>query len=88
MTTILVDSGYGAAFNSPRNPRRHTIDRANIPSFMGRFWRPLENVGLWNPFGSFDLVHTFNKIPLRSRKPWMVTYEGVLPRLSRRLCEI
>lgn len=80
MANILTDSGYCGPFITPRTPRAHHIVRGKIPSIMGRFWRPLEHVALWNPLGRFDLVHTFNKIPLRSLKPWIVTYETVLPR--------
>ncbi len=80
MGTILVDRKYPTKFNTPRHPTRHTLLRTRMPSVLGRLWRPLDCVALWNPLGGFDLVHTFNKIPFASSIPWMVTFESVIPR--------
>lgn len=80
MSVVLVDKGYPTSFNTPRFPQKHTLRRIGMPNIMGKIWRPLDGVGLWPPYGRFDLVHTFNRIPLRSRRPWIVTYESFLPR--------
>ncbi len=80
MATILAGRHYPDYFNTPRRPQIHSILHGRIPTPLGRFWRPMENVGFWSPFGKFDLVHTFNKIPLWSNKPWIVTFESILPR--------
>lgn len=80
MATVLVGRGYLNIFNTPRQPKIHTILRGRMPGPLGRLWKPFENVGFWNPLGSFDLVHTFNKIPLWSHQPWMVSFESILPR--------
>jgi glycosyltransferase involved in cell wall biosynthesis len=80
LATVLVGRHYPDCFNTPRRPQAHIIVRGRIPAPFGRFWRSADNVGFWNPFGVFDLVHTFNKIPLWTNKPWMVTFESILPR--------
>lgn len=80
MATVLVDRGYPTTFNTPRQPKTHTIVRARMSGGLRHLWQPLDGVALWNPLGAFDLVHSFNKIPLASHQPWIVTFESILPR--------
>lgn len=80
LATILAGRHYPDYFNTPRHPNVHTILHGRIPAPFARYWRPMENAAFWNPFGAFDLVHTFNKIPLWSNRPWIVTFESILPR--------
>jgi glycosyltransferase involved in cell wall biosynthesis len=88
MATVLVDRGYGTTFNTPRHPRTHTIVRSRFSGGLRHLWQPLDGVGLWNPFGNFDLVHSFNKVPLWSNQPWMLTFESIVPRTLGRHQEI
>jgi glycosyltransferase involved in cell wall biosynthesis len=88
MATVLVDRGYPTTFNTPRQPKTHTIVRSRMSGGLRHLWQPLDGVGLWNPLGSFDLVHSFNKIPLWSNQPWMITFESILPRTLGRHQEI
>lgn len=81
MARILVGTDYSTTFNTPRDPQKHTIIRSVIPGTLRRIWPPLVHVGLWNPLGAFDLVHTFNKVPLLTTKPWIISFESSLPQV-------
>ncbi len=74
--TILLSEDHGLRFNSPRESR-HQLMWKWFPHDWK--WRPLDGLALWNPLEYFDLIHSFNKIPL-TRKPWVITFESILPR--------
>src|SRR5438552_10578595 len=75
---VLVPTGYAARFNMPG-----AAGCALVPvDFIGRqkrAWQPLEAIAWWRPAHRYDVVHTFNRVPL-TRKPWLVTFESLLPR--------
>ena len=80
MAEVLFPSAnYGAAFVAPRAPRTHRLVWDRHPPDLHRYWRPLDGLALRRPGRSFDLMHTFNGVPLTSR-PFVVTYESALPR--------
>ena len=75
---LLTGSRNIVAFNASRNSR-HTLVRTT-PVPLKRVWRPLEGLGVWLPVrGDYQLVHSANRIPYTT-KPWIVTFESVLPR--------
>jgi glycosyltransferase involved in cell wall biosynthesis len=80
MARVLVPTGnYGAAFVIPRRPQRHTILRQTPPVRLRRLWRPLDGMATWDPRESWDVMHSFNQVPLTS-KPHLITFESALPR--------
>jgi len=75
---VLVPTGYAARFNMPGGDGCTTVP----VDFIGRqrrLWQPLEAVAVWRPRRGYDVIHTFNRVPL-TRKPWLVTFESLLPR--------
>jgi len=80
MATVFVHKQYVTTFNTPRNPVHHKIIRGRILGGLRRIWRPLDGIGFWNPVGDFDLVHSINRIPLVTTRPWMISFESVTPR--------
>jgi glycosyltransferase involved in cell wall biosynthesis len=76
---LTASNNYGNAFTTPRTPAQHTVLRRSFPAQLRRLWRPLDAVAIWDPRERWDLMHSFNKVPLTS-KPFLVTYESALPR--------
>jgi glycosyltransferase involved in cell wall biosynthesis len=75
---ILATDNYGMRFNVPRQTNHEIIFRRFVP--WRKLWRPMDALASWIPTGGrYDLVHSFNRIPLTS-KPWIVTFESKLPR--------
>lgn len=87
MATVFLDSNYLTVFNSPRAPQVHTLKRSRITGVLGRAWRPLDGIAVWNPLQDADLLHTFNRIPLVTSKPWIVSFESILPRCYGKGCD-
>jgi glycosyltransferase involved in cell wall biosynthesis len=79
MAVILADRTYNTTFNTPRIPIRHQLTRCRLGSPLRHLWSPLAGVPLWNPMLRFDLLHTFNQVPI-TKKPWIVSFESMLPR--------
>lgn len=75
---LLTGSRNIVAFNASRNSRHTLIRTTPVP--LKRVWRPLDGLGVWLPVrGDYHLVHSANRIPFTT-KPWIVTFESVLPR--------
>jgi glycosyltransferase involved in cell wall biosynthesis len=47
---------------------------------LERLWAPLTAVAGYWPFSTGDVLHTMNSIPVYGSRPWVVTFESVLPR--------
>ncbi len=76
---VLLPTGYTMDFNMPRRAGGVEIVRAPFIGRQRRIWRPTQAIALWRPGSRCDVVHTFNTIPL-TRRPWLVTFESLLPR--------
>lgn len=76
---VLVPTGYASTFNMAR-VSRHEMVRTNLVGRQRRLWRPLEAIAVWRPGIRFDVLHSFNRIPLLPTRPWMVSFEDFLPR--------
>jgi glycosyltransferase involved in cell wall biosynthesis len=87
--------------NGPRPSQHRLIIETDQRARFGmrrvaeRAWPPLAGLSWPHPrWARYDLIHSFNAIPITS-KPWLVTFESVLPRtlgtggaeLGRRLRE-
>ncbi|MBB3675745.1 glycosyltransferase family 4 protein [Modestobacter versicolor] len=80
MARVLVPTGnYGAVFTTPRRPREHEVLRRTPPAKLRRLWRPLDGLATWDPRERWDVMHSFNQVPLTA-KPHLVTFESALPR--------
>jgi glycosyltransferase involved in cell wall biosynthesis len=77
---VLTNSNnYGSAFTTPREPRENTLVRRPFPTQLRRLWRPLDGAAVWDPRERWDLMHSFNRVPVTA-KPFLVTFESALPR--------
>jgi glycosyltransferase involved in cell wall biosynthesis len=76
---ILTSSHYIARFTVPPQPD-HAVSRTRFVD-LGRVWSPALAVAVWAPSRAYDLAHFINQIPLRMRKPWLITFESALPRM-------
>jgi glycosyltransferase involved in cell wall biosynthesis len=65
-------------FNLPERVSHHVRFQRFAP--LQYVWAPLGAVGLYWPSPACDLVHSMNRIPMFPFKPWVVTFESVLPR--------
>jgi glycosyltransferase involved in cell wall biosynthesis len=79
LARVLTNSHYAGTFNTPR-ASRHTLIPVKFPGHVRALWLPLEAIAVWNPLERYDLIHSFNKIPVATRVPWVVTFESALPR--------
>lgn len=75
---ILSTPGYLMRFNLPAQV--HDRVQWERPAPLQRVWSPFQAVGCYWPFSSCDVLHTMNQIPPYRFKPWVVTFESVLPR--------
>ena len=77
--SILAPTRYPWRFNSPRHSRHDISIRKFLP--MNRLNYRLEGITVFNPFPlkRFDLIHTFNRIPVSSL-PFVMGYESHMPR--------
>ena len=67
-------------FNSSRDSA-HSLNNA-LPITLRHIWCPLDAIDLGvnlDLFKKYHLIHSFNRIPF-TKKPWIVTFEGRLPR--------
>jgi glycosyltransferase involved in cell wall biosynthesis len=76
---ILTSNHYIARFTVPPQAE-HPVARVQFVN-LGRLWSPALAIAAWPPLHTFDLAHFINQIPLRLRKPWLVTFESALPRM-------
>lgn len=76
---ILAPTRYPWRFNGPRHSQHDVEIRKFLP--MNRFSYKLEGITVFNPFPPkrFDLIHTFNRIPL-STLPFVMGFESHMPR--------
>jgi glycosyltransferase involved in cell wall biosynthesis len=77
---VVVPTGYARQFNMPAGSDAHEIIPTDFIGRQRKIWKPLLGVALWRPGAHADVIHTFNRIPIHVRRPWMVTFEEVLPR--------
>ena len=78
MAKILTSSAYPMYFNMPAALWDRTRRIPFAP--LDRFWTPLTAIAGYWPFIPGDVLHTMNSIPLYGNRPWVVTFESVLPR--------
>ena len=74
---VRVGHSYNDRFNvhhAQRNAR--LTSRAVTP--LARYVKRMDNVALLEP--GYDLIHTFNAVPLLTRCPFVITFEDYLPR--------
>lgn len=77
VTVTVMKDRYPTHFNIPK-PSRHIIKHAMfIPTH--RFSTHIEGVTFIRPNTS-DLIHTVNRIPIATTKPFLITFESHLPR--------
>lgn len=83
---LLAGNNHIIVPNSPRYSKHEIVRYRDykhlyIPErILQKIWRPLEGVILLDFLsGQCDFIHSFNAIPY-TKKPWMVTFESVLPR--------
>jgi glycosyltransferase involved in cell wall biosynthesis len=72
--TVLTDSGYHSSFSVPDGVDARVVRRR----FLKRY-RVLSPFALHVPVFQYDVIHTQNHIPI-TMKPWIVTFESLLPR--------
>ncbi len=77
--SILAPTRYPWRFNSPRHSTHDISVRKFLP--MNRFSYKLEGITVFYPFPlkRFDLIHTFNRVPL-SKLPFVMGFESHMPR--------
>jgi glycosyltransferase involved in cell wall biosynthesis len=80
MAVIFTGSTYNDLFNTPRFPKKHTMKRGKVLHPPGRLLVSAANIGLFNPFAGYQLIHSWNFIPAFAAKPWIVTFESAMPR--------
>jgi len=73
--TVLTDTSYSTPFLVPGGLDDVEIIRRR---FLKRY-RVLSPFAFHAPVSRFDLFHTVNHIPITT-KPWIVTFESILPR--------
>jgi glycosyltransferase involved in cell wall biosynthesis len=76
---ILTSSHYIARFTVPPQPE-HYVARVRFVN-LGRLWSPALAIAAWPPTRTYEMAHFINQIPLHLGKPWMITFESVLPRM-------
>lgn len=85
---LLVGDSHIIKPNIPRysrhqllRPKKFPSERFPIP--FARIWQPFESIALWRPIPEdYQLVHAFNGIIPYTKKPWIVTFEVLLPYLQ------
>lgn len=85
---LLVGDSHIIKPNVPRysrhqllRPKKFPSERFPIP--FAQIWQPFESIALWRPLGEdYQLVHAFNGIIPYTNKPWIVTFEVLLPYLQ------
>jgi len=78
MATILAGTSYFDLFSTPRTDRYDRVQRSRMLTGR-RVWGPLQALSLRTSGRGFDLLHSFNMIPL-GVAPYIVSFEGELPR--------
>lgn len=86
---LLVGNLHIVKPNVPRHSRHQLLRPKRFPSErfdefpLEKIWVPLESIAMWrNPVEEYQLIHTFNGIPLFTKKRWIVTFEVLLPYLQ------
>ena len=85
---LLVGDSHIIKPNVPRYSRHQFLRPKKFPSERFPFpfaqvWQPFESIALWRPVGEdYQLVHAFNGIIPYTKKPWVVTFEVLLPYLQ------
>lgn len=85
---LLVGDSHIIKPNIPRyskhqllRPKKFPSERFPIP--FAQIWQPFESIALWRPIPEdYQLVHAFNGIIPYTKKPWIVTFEVLLPYLQ------
>jgi glycosyltransferase involved in cell wall biosynthesis len=86
-TVLLTGTRPMVRPNGPRPSRHRLIVETDNPVLFGarrvieKAWPPLAGLSWPHPsWAPYDLIHSFNAIPITSSKPFLVTFESMLPR--------
>jgi glycosyltransferase involved in cell wall biosynthesis len=75
---VRVGHSYNARFNSHHGQRNaELVARSLTP--LARYVERLDSIALLEP--GYDLIHTFNAVPVLTSCPFVVTFEDYLPRM-------
>lgn len=91
---LLVGDSHIIKPNIPRysrhqllRPKKFPSERFPIP--FAQIWQPFESIALWRPIQEdYQLIHAFNGIIPYTKKPWIVTFEVLLPYLQSETNEL
>jgi glycosyltransferase involved in cell wall biosynthesis len=86
-TVLLTGTRPMVRPNAPRDSRHRLIVetdqrvRFGMRRVIEKAWPPLAGLSWPHPaWAPYDLIHSFNAIPITTSKPFVVTFESVLPR--------
>lgn len=85
---LLVGDSHIIKPNIPRYSRHQFLRPKKFPSErfplpFAQIWQPFESIAMWRPIGEdYQLIHAFNGIIPYTKKPWVVTFEVLLPYLQ------
>ena len=85
---LLVGDSHIIKPNIPRYSQHQLLRPKKFPSerfpiHFAQVWQPFESIALWRPLQEdYQLVHAFNGIIPYTKKPWIVTFEVLLPYLQ------
>jgi glycosyltransferase involved in cell wall biosynthesis len=86
-TVLLTGTRPMVRPNGPRDSRHRLIVETDQRVRFGarrvieKAWPPLAGLSWPHPsWAPYDLIHSFNAIPITASKPFVVTFESVLPR--------
>lgn len=77
---VRVGRNYNARFNTHHGQRNaELIAGPQIPLARVEFTTRFDSIALLKP--GYDLIHSFNAVPILTRCPFMVTFEDYMPRM-------
>jgi glycosyltransferase involved in cell wall biosynthesis len=74
---VRVGCDYGARFNSHHRQRNAELIPGPLTRLM-RLDRRLDSIALVEP--GYDLIHSFNAVPILTKCPFILTFEDYVPR--------
>lgn len=77
---VAVQSGYASRFNVRCGVEGLEMEPTRLMGRQQDHWRPLGGVSVLRPGHGRGVTHSFNRIPVGRRRPWLVTFEDYPPR--------
>jgi glycosyltransferase involved in cell wall biosynthesis len=75
---VRVGHSYAARFNSHHRQRNANLIAGPLAP-LARFVKRLDSFALLEP--GYDLIHSFNAVPILTRCPFVLTFEDYVPRM-------